>query len=55
MITEQEYQKAQETVAKYEKQKILQEVGTEEDYLNKLALCWYPKNRAEGQDRKSVV
>lgn len=50
MITEQEYQKAQEIVKKYEKQRVLDDVGNETDYVGKLAMCWYPKNKADGHD-----
>lgn len=50
MITESEHKKAVETIAQYEKEQLLNQVGTSDDYLWKYALCWYPKNKYDGHE-----
>ena len=50
MITKEKYLKAQETIKLYEKQLVLEQVATPKDYLDKLALCWYPKDKYGGHE-----
>ena len=48
MVTETEYKQAKTIIREYELQKLLSQVGSKHDYIGKYALCWYFKNKADG-------